>query len=152
MADVTVTSDANYTIIIDHDDSGGGVFDVRRTSSAVGLAIDRDDTAEIQWEFVGGTTNESTRAGTFVLNNTAFTSPNAFKFSNNANFDRVGSIESSGELSVEMLPIRLPVVANGSLPSSPSEGQVVLEENAGATSVRLAVYLNGGWRYSSVAT
>ena len=37
----------------------------------------------------------------------------------------------------------------GSLPSSPTEGQFVIQEYGMPSTLRVACYLNGGWRYSS---
>jgi len=64
----------------------------------------------------------------------------------------IAGIASNGVLAVSNRPIRLRVLTAAQVAAlSPSEGQVVLEENGTATRVRLAVYLNSAWRYSAYA-
>ena len=61
-------------------------------------------------------------------------------------------IASNGLLTVSNRPICLAILTAAQVAAlSPSEGQVVLEENGTATQVRLAVYLNSAWRYSAYA-
>lgn len=151
---LTVTSDADYNIIVDKDVGSNDYFSAATPGPEIARAEEDIDGAGPGWHWIITGTVIIERSGTIVLDNSAVSSPTAFLFTNQAGASppRIASIESDGVLAVEQRPIRLPIRAYGDLPSSPIEGQVVLEENFGATAIRLVVYLNGGWRYSAYAT
>lgn len=153
MASVTVTSDADYTVVVD---SGG-------TAAERGLKVRAQfggvwETFLTAWE-ADGYPFECAHGDTFrragaVVFNMAGVSGDTAKFTTGAGFPAtlIAGIASNGVLTVSNRPIRLSILTAAQVAAlSPSEGQVVLEENGTATQVRLAVYLNSAWRYSAYA-
>lgn len=158
MANITVTTSDDYTIIIDWADDSLDWFKVQAPvsgawSDVAGSQETGSPTPRDSWHWVNGTA-EIERAGTVVLENGAFTSTPAFEFTATANFTpSIARINPDGALEVDSRPINLPILSSTDVAAlTPTEGQMVLEKNGAGTSVRLAVYLNSGWRYSAYAT
>lgn len=153
MASVTVTSDGDYTIIVDENDSGAHVFELFEGSAAnsVFTVDEGTTTTPPRLHVIVNSGTSLIRDGKPVTLNMGGTSGNTFELHQGTTTfaNRVMYIDGDGKTRLDTGSMRLMVVANGSYPSSPEEGLVVLEYNSGSSRVRIAAYLNGAWRTSA---